>query len=212
MKTKAVLKSNQDDDDFFFERGADDKKEQVHDPEADGFAAIEGPCPFRIQVTPECGSPLQLDDLGARAAKPGWCPDDSSVSSGSCTKRRVIRYGLGLDVPVHDDHLDVISTASSFLDDLSPVGGGPSTLDEEDSSFRLETNLGEDFLSLFAPSTTTTTTTTSMMMTTTTQPSSQAQTQRPQQQPTPAAAGQALTQSPVVSSVVVFPRSGFGSN
>lgn len=106
-----------DDEDSFARRPADNDP-QVHDPEADGFAALSGgePCPFKIQVTPNDGSPLQLKDLGARAAKLVF-PSERRRSRVESFHRRFM---------------------ATFVSDD----------DEEDS---LDTNLGHEFLSLFAP-------------------------------------------------------------
>lgn len=61
---------------------AEDDVDRHHDPEADGFTAIDEPtpCPFRIQVTQNDGrSTVLLDDLGARAAH---APPAAATSSG----------------------------------------------------------------------------------------------------------------------------------
>ena len=42
-------------------------EDRHHDPEADGFTAIDGPrtpCPFKIQVQHGCEDAVELDDLG----------------------------------------------------------------------------------------------------------------------------------------------------
>lgn len=104
-----------------------DSDPQVHDPEADGFAALSGtePCPFKIQVTPNDGSPLQLKDLGARAAKLVFPSDLATV-------RRRSR--------VDSFHRRFMASFVSSSDD-----------DGDDDEDPLDTNLGKEFLSLFAP-------------------------------------------------------------
>ncbi|KAH8060072.1 hypothetical protein JL722_5029 [Aureococcus anophagefferens] len=72
-------------------RAPEDDVDRHHDPEADGFTAIDEPtpCPFRIQVTQNDGrSTVLLDDLGARAAR---------ARGGDVERRRGRRAGGALE-------------------------------------------------------------------------------------------------------------------
>lgn len=205
---------NIDDDEDSFSTGGLHKQcrlDQIHDPEADGFAMLDelAPCPFKIQVTHNDGSPLQLKDLGAVAAKsPLLFPENtpsrilSANESRNCfldssemlfdyavramvsAKRRYSAkrenrpfssrqslvynprnnyeskqfsggHSSGVHCTEHTKKRDSASSPINLLDgdnaDIRFADSSSSTAHDCASSAILDTNIGEDFLSLFAP-------------------------------------------------------------
>ncbi|CAH0365406.1 unnamed protein product [Pelagomonas calceolata] len=149
-------------------------EDRHHDPEADGFTAIDGPrtpCPFKIQVQHGCEDAVELDDLGlsrnydSGARSPTSRPQSARHRSPKASwtqpprqsfmqPRRVVRSGSSpemvaalLERTVIEEVNDAELQSISDDEDILEVASG--TTDDDDDP-HLETNLGEEFLSLFA--------------------------------------------------------------
>lgn len=218
LSERAIVDSHQSisylDDGDSFSAGGIQKQcrlDQIHDPEADGFAMLDelAPCPFKIQVTPNDGSPLQLKDLGAVAAKSPLLfpesgpsrilvanmshnnllssselsPDDAvhalvSAKRRYSARREITPYSSRKSLTYHPrsnngstptsgdrssgvhnaDHAknrDNTPSPFSFLEedseDILFADSSASTFHDCASSAIFDTNIGDDFLSLFAP-------------------------------------------------------------